>query len=543
MSIKASASAAPVIKNVGSNWTLSVVQILVFLVLTPFVVNTLGKSAFGVWETIVALCGPLQLLMLGVPMASVRYVAKHVASGDTRKASAALSTCVGITAAMSLAALLLSVVLWFVFERAYLGGSHWSGLTPATLSDARVAFALMAVTVSAGFVLRLPYGVFDAHHDFVARNLIMGAGFVAKLGLTVGLLSLHVSLSLLALVQFACMAGEFAAALAISRRRHTGIRFGLGHFDGGLVRDILSFSVFAMLLNVGALLAFRLDAVVIGLFASEDQVAVYGIGNKVFEPFVNLVLAIGMVVMPMAAALKGRSSTAELARVFLRWSKIASALVLLLGLYLLVLGPEFLEWWIADEYVPESGRLLQVLMVSFLFFLPVRGVALPILMGLGRPGRPALALALMGVLNLALSVALIRSLGLLGVALGTAIPNVAFAVYVLRFACNELGVGSGRVLAWVAGRALPGALPSLALLLLLKLGPGVHGLLPLVLAGLGHVALFALTWGLFVLRGDPDLDLPFAFAGRSRRAPLPADDEVAEHPEHDDVDEVDEVGG
>ena len=46
------------LKNIGSNWALNVVQILVFMVLTTFVVNTIEES-FGVWEAIVAAAGPL----------------------------------------------------------------------------------------------------------------------------------------------------------------------------------------------------------------------------------------------------------------------------------------------------------------------------------------------------------------------------------------------------------------------------------------------------------------------------------------------------
>ena len=45
------------LKNVGSNWALSALQILVFLVLTPFVLSSLGKGPFGIWETIVSLAG------------------------------------------------------------------------------------------------------------------------------------------------------------------------------------------------------------------------------------------------------------------------------------------------------------------------------------------------------------------------------------------------------------------------------------------------------------------------------------------------------
>jgi len=64
-----------VLKNIGSNWALNVVQILVFMVLTTFVVNTI-EDAFGVWEAIVAAAGPLQLLILGVPMATVRGISR-----------------------------------------------------------------------------------------------------------------------------------------------------------------------------------------------------------------------------------------------------------------------------------------------------------------------------------------------------------------------------------------------------------------------------------------------------------------------------------
>ncbi|MCP3919961.1 MAG: oligosaccharide flippase family protein [bacterium] len=495
------------LKNVGSNWTLNFVQILVFMVLTRFVVDTLGKPVFGVWETIVSFIGPLQLLILGVPMASVRYVAEHVSAGDTEKANKALSTCLAITLAMGIVAALVGIGLYFGFDAKYIGGGHWTDLGAGVPDDARIAFAVMIATVAGGFVMRLPYGVYDAHHDFIARNLIMATGFLLKLTLTVSLLSIRASLAFLAIVQIAVLAVEFIVATVVSRRRHGGVRLSLGSFDRSLLKDVLSFSIFAMLLNMGALLAFRLDAIVIGWFRASEEVAVYGIGNKVFEPFINVLLAIGMVVMPLATALKRKGEEGELRDIFLKWSKIAMSIVLMLGFYLLILGPQFLEWWIGDEYVDECGRLLQILMISFLFFLPMRGVALPILMGLGRPGKPAIGLLVMGIANLALSVLLIRQHGLTGVALGTAIPNVLFAAYVLTVTCRELDVGLGEFLSYVLGRALPGLVLPVALLLALKHWAHVEGFWPLFLSGLGYVGLFGLCWVFFVFRGDRHLDL------------------------------------
>lgn len=494
------------LKNIGSNWALNVVQILVFMVLTTFVVNTLGEEGFGIWESIVAAAGPLQLLILGVPMATVRGISRHLAREDPAAASRVLGTSVSLTLVMGAATLVAGALVFAGFDRALLASERWD-LAPAALADARTAYWVFVANLGIGFSLRLPYAVYDAHHDFVPRNLIMGTGFVVKLGLTVGLLSIDARLTTLAWVQVAVAVIEFVLAIGVSRRRHQQLSFRPARLERAQVREILSFSVFALLLNMGAMLAFRIDALVIGARLSQEEVTVYALGNKIFDPFINLLLAIGMVVMPMVTALAAREREGEVRDVLLKWSKVATTLVLMLGGYLVVVGPEFLAWWIGEPYDPTSGMLLQVLMVSFFVFLPVRGVALPVLMGLGRPRGPAFGLLAMGLLNLGLSLALVGPYGVLGVALGTAVPNVLFASWFVGRACRELELSPTAFLGYVGGRPLLGALPATLLLLLAKLTVGIEGLLPLVAAGLAFVAVFGVAQVLFVWRGDRYLDL------------------------------------
>lgn len=146
-------------------------------------------------------------------------------------------------------------------------------------------------------------------------------------------------------------------------------------------------------------------------------------------------------------------------------------------------------------------------MISYLVFLPVRGVALPILMGLGKPKLPTIGFLIAGVINLGLSILLVRPLGLAGVALGTAIPNVLFAALVLVQACRELEMPILEYIRYVVPRAVLGAFPVLALLLWFKLGLEVRGLGGLVAAGIAMVVLFGLTWVLFVYRNDRFVDM------------------------------------
>jgi O-antigen/teichoic acid export membrane protein len=496
-----------VLKNIGSNWLLNLLQIAVVLVLAPYVLHRLGADQNGVWVTIVSFTGILSLLILGIPMASVRFVAEQVAKKDVARTNAAVSTCLAISTGLGVIALFVGLVLWLLFRAKYLQGEQAAALPPRVAGDASLAFALVSVQVAFAFAMRLPYGIFDAYHDFVTRNKIMGAELLLRAATTIGFLAWRPSLTSLAAVQIVSMVFEFAVALIVLKRRHPEVRIGFGAYDRTLVRSILGFSLFAMLLNVGTLLAFRIDAIVIGMFLPPVHATEFDMGNKFFDPMTSLLIGVGAVVMPMATHLQATGDLRELRTIFMKWSKICWSIVLMIGIYLLVAGPDFLGWWVGREYVEPSGRVLRVLMLSFLVYLPVRGVALPILLGLGRPRAPAIGLLVMGLVNVGISLALVREHGILGVALGTAIPNVLFALFVLALACKDLGVTIGEYVAHVCARPLIGALIPLGALVGFRQTVGFGGFPQLVAGGLLLVAAFAATWLLFVYRGDPHVVL------------------------------------
>ncbi|MEM8713921.1 MAG: polysaccharide biosynthesis C-terminal domain-containing protein, partial [Planctomycetota bacterium] len=176
------------------------------------------------------------------------------------------------------------------------------------------------------------------------------------------------------------------------------------------------------------------------------------------------------------------------------------------GGYLIVLGPNFLEAWIGESYSPIAGRVLQVLMASFFFFLPVRGVALPVLMGLGHARVPGFGLLAMGALNLVLSLLLVGPYGIMGVAVGTAIPNILFSALFVFEACKRVDMRIGEWLRYALGRLLPVTILSCGALALVSSQVPLHGFPSVIAAGIAYTALFgALTIG-FVFRDDPFLD-------------------------------------
>lgn len=487
------------LKSVGSNWVITVLSVIAIYLLTPFTLHKLGVDGYGTWLLITSINGYLALLVLGVPMASVRYFTQHTATGDTRSLNEAISSCAGLYLMLGLIALVVGVGLYAFF-------TLYSIPTPLH-SDAHSAFAIMALYVAFGFVALLPEGILAAHNDFVPRNAVRLATLLLRLGLTVAVLTLKTSLTVLALVQLSCLAFDFTLCWLLIRHRYPEIRIRLAGFDWGLVRKIVSFSLYVLVLNAGARLAFETDSMVIGGFLGVGMIPHFTVANSIIIYLMEFVIAIAAVVMPTATRLQTQGKIPELREIFLKWSKISLSLTLMAGLFLLVLGARFIAWWVGPEFERSAGEVLQILMISYLFFLPVRGVAIPILMGLGKPKLATIGFLIAGIVNLGLSILLARPLGLAGVALGTAIPNALFAVVVLMQACRELETPISEYVRYVVPRAVLGALPVLGLLLWFKLGLDVRSLGGLATAGVAIVVLFGLLCVLFVYRNDRYVDM------------------------------------
>jgi O-antigen/teichoic acid export membrane protein len=488
-----------VLRNIGSTWVFTLVGIAATFVLTPFVIHALGAEGYGTWTLIVSLTGYINLMALGVPMACVRYLAEPAAKGQTPQVNKVIGSCAGLYLLMGAAALVLGAALAAVF--------HIYRLPPGLQVQAPLTYALMVVYVSAGFIGLLPEGVLFAHLDFVLRNVVRIAGVLLRLGLTIGLLKLNPSLVVLAAIQITCLVFDFGVSWLVIRRRYPSVRISLSDFDRATVRTIFSFSLYVLLLQAGARLAFESDALVIGAFLGVGAVPFYVVANSLIVYLMEFVVAIAAVVAPMATKLNAEGKVEELRHIFLKWSKVALSLTIFAGLFLIVLGPRFLGHWIDPSFEEPSGQVLQILMLSSFLFLPARGVALPTLMGLGKPKAATIAFLVAGGLNLLLSIILARPLGLVGVALGTAIPNALFALFVLALACRELGITWAHYTLYVVPRPAIGAIPLLALLLWFKHGLQVRDMTGLIAAGLAMVLLFGVTWVFYVYRDDAYVDV------------------------------------
>src|SRR5689334_13331415 len=91
-----------IIKNVSSNWFSLAINVVVGILLSPFIVHRLGDAAFGIWVLIFSITGYYGIFDLGIRSAIIRFVSKFSATGDIEDLARVINTnlflyvCTGI---------------------------------------------------------------------------------------------------------------------------------------------------------------------------------------------------------------------------------------------------------------------------------------------------------------------------------------------------------------------------------------------------------------------------------------------------------------
>jgi O-antigen/teichoic acid export membrane protein len=192
----------------------------------------------------------------------------------------------------------------------------------------------------------------------------------------------------------------------------------------------------------------------------------------------------------------GRGDVAAIRRLFLRMSKYCVAVALPLVATLAACREWLLTLWMGERFT-AAGPAVLALLATFYITSHNHG-AYSVLGGKRRLGPLVyVATGPQAVLNLALSVALVSRLGVLGVALGTLVPALVLQPFFMRFALREIGVSFAEfvreVVVPTSGLAIPTFLPLVAATLVT--GPGAWVRMPIAVV---CCAMFAVA---FWLRG------------------------------------------
>lgn len=425
------------LKNVASSWAGLGVNIAVGFFLSPYVLHRLGDDAYGLWMLMFSLTGYYGLFDFGIRSSLIRYVSQFRATNDTEQLSRVINTSFVAYSCVGLALMIPTIIASFYVDRIFhipQGFEH----------DAQLLFLILGIAFALNFPLGISGGVLEGLQSFYILNWSNIISTLVRAVLTIA--ALHYGLGLVTLTLIAVILPLSAGAIrSVIAQRIIQIKYGWRYVSRQSFREVAHYGSVTFMILIAARLRFKTDAVIIGSFLSAAAITYFSIAGRLVEYSTEVVNSLAQIFTPMSSEFHSTGDHEALRRVFVMGNRACALTMFPICAALVILGKSVITVWVGARYVSSYNVLLILLIPSTIYY--AQATSTRILFGMSRHRVLAIVALLEGVANVGLSIALVRPLGIVGDAIGTAVPLLCTSLLFLPYhLCRQLEVPLGKFL-------------------------------------------------------------------------------------------------
>jgi O-antigen/teichoic acid export membrane protein len=468
-----------VARNLSTRYLAIATEAALGVLILPFNVAHLGTSGYGLWVLAASVTAYFSVLDMGYSGALVKFVAQYRARRDVRALNEILSTLFFVFVLAAAVMYGVAGVLALYIDRIF-------QLSPDQTHTARIVLLVVTLNVAASTAFSVFGGVINGFQRYDLNNIVGSASSVVTALVNVAVLLAGYGLIVLVVAMTAVRVLTLWVYRANAYRVFPGLRVRATLFRRERLREVTGFSIHMAVIDWANKLNYSVDALVIGAFVNTTAVAVWAIAQRLAEFAQRLANQLNDILFPAVVENDTAARLDRLQRIFIEGTKLSLATVVPLSGAMLLLAQPLITAWVGPEFT-GSVRLLQVLSVVVMIRVG-NATGMTLLKGAGSHRILAVANIATAACNVALSIALVKPFGLLGVAFGTLIPVAVSSVFFLfPLACRRAALS---VPAAVARGVWPALWPGLVM------GAYILATRPLVSSTLLAVAIEGMTAGL-----------------------------------------------
>ena len=469
------------------------VSLVVAFLLTPFVVRSLGDRTYGLWLLVAAFTGYLGLVDLGLATAVSRHIAAALGRGDRSDCQRIFSTSLQVFPLLGAACLVATCALGIL------------GPILATDPQEAALFSQVILILGIGMALSLmlqPYfGVLQA----LGRFDVMAGLDILTLGLRSVLIVVlfTAGYGVLAIAWVTSLSGLFHSVLGayVSRRLLPWLRYERQPLRSVTTRMLFGYSFYMMIARVADNVRFNTDSLVITAFLGLSFVTPFGIAASLTQKFRDLMMALLGVLQPVYSRLEGEGDHERIKQTLFFATKVSMCVSTVIAFGLIAWGGPFISRWMGPGYSSAYPCLVVLAVGWTIQFWQSPSVSL--MYATSRHKFYAFTNTIEAVANLLLSLWWVVPMGIIGVALGTAVPMIVVRLLLQpHYTCKILNISPREYRSMFLGniwRTLAALAAPVASAMIFR----PVGYLQLVMAGMIGVCLYGpVVWFLLFTPGE-----------------------------------------
>jgi len=407
-------------------------NIIIAFMMMPFVIQHLGDRWYGLWIIVGSLIGYYGYLDFGLSSACQRFIAKALHDEDNPgDINTVISSALCLFLGLSIIAILITVLTVSV--------APLFVSSEEELSTFKIVFIILGIKTAIMFPFMVFNGIITGYLRYDISSYIEFAKLLLRTILIIIYLTMGYSIISLAVITLITEVGGYIALALWSKKIHPSMKFSRKFIDYSLFKQLLNYGKFSFLASLGDILRFKIDDLVVARFIGLSMVTHYAIAIRLIDYVGQLLQTVLGMFMPVFTKYISQNEEEVLKEKFLIVTEISTFLTLLIVPALMVVGESFISLWMGKEYI---DAYIPLIILSSAFIMDgCNRICVVMLYAKAKHDYYAKINMVEGVANITLSLLLVQEYGIIGVAIGTAIPTIFIkAVLLPRFSCDLLGI-------------------------------------------------------------------------------------------------------
>ena len=406
-------------------------NIIIGIFLMPFIIHSFGDRIYGYWALVAIFIDYYGLFDIGIVSAVQYIIAKSIGEKNKEKADQAISLSLLVFSGIGIIIFLITII-FALFTNIIIDNPNEAILFRKVLLIMGIGFAI-------GFPCRIFAGVISANLKFALISFTDIASLLLRAGLTVILIKNGYGIVELASITVFTDLIKYGIYYFIVKKLRYNFRLSLKLYNTEIFKEVIVYGISRFLIKIGDRLRFSIQPFVVSGLISIEAVTHYSVASKLSFYFMNLMIALISVLEPFFSILSGKKDNANMKQALIWGTKVSIPIATVICVCFMFYGKPLIELWMGKAYLDAYVPLIILLIGIFSDVAQIPSISY--LNGTAKLRFLGFITLTEGTLILLSNLFLAQKYGLIGIALGTAIPMVIMKFFVQpRYVCSNIGI-------------------------------------------------------------------------------------------------------
>lgn len=328
------------------------------LVLTPFIIKSLGPNQYGLYVLIGSLIVYFSLLDFGIGDTVIRYIARYRINKTKKDEALFIGSLLIIFIPIIAFLIIIGVITYFYIDRIFGRNFNYDDLHLI-----KQMFIILLFNLSFSLLGNVFLGYINAYERFTFTRTVLIFKYIIRAAviyivlvkggqaLSIVIVDTIINILFFALNIFYCV-------------KYLNLKVIFGRTSKQFVKEIFSFSIWLFLISLISSFQWQGGQLLLGVIATPKEIAIYSIGVLLGSYYGAFAMAITTLFLPHASRLVVQQASEKiLTDNMIKVGRITSYVLLLIFSGFIIFGKAFVILWIGPDYISAYYIAVTIMLV------------------------------------------------------------------------------------------------------------------------------------------------------------------------------------